>query len=85
MSDAKFWLKHGSDFPYDAGDSFWIEGNPPPPPVDSAHAAARGILANMCDRRGIKRGFEDIDLDVRVEIAETIAAIIRESAGSGAP
>jgi len=77
---AKHRLAHGAEFPYDAPDEWW-GGNAESPPasVDKAHAAARGIIADLQDRRGIKRGFDDIDESTRVEIVESIAAIIREA------
>lgn len=74
-------LKHGASFPYDASDEWWYEeseaSTPPPAATDWAHAAARGIVANLKDRRGIKDGFNRVDEDVRREIVEDIATIIR--------
>lgn len=71
----------GDMYPYDAPDAWWLvsdadgawtrEGD------DWAHRAARGVVADLTDRRGIKRGFEDIDEDVRTEIVNSLAAIIR--------
>lgn len=57
MSDPKQRLDHGSKFPYDAGSNFWEgDGNSTPPQaLDWAHAAARGILADLLDRRGVQR------------------------------
>lgn len=75
-------LKHGAMFPYDAGDSWWQsedEENPPPPAVDWAHAAARGVLADLGDRRGIKNSLDGLDEDIKAELVETIADIIREA------
>lgn len=77
-------LESGASFPFDASDE-WMEREdrelPPPPPVDWAHAAARGIISNLRDRRGIKQELQiyNIDEDVRVEIITAIAAIIRKS------
>lgn len=76
---AKHDLLSASRHPYDASDE-WRESwpSPPPPePADWAIAAARGIIHNLLDRRAIKRGFENVDEDVRIEIVETIAVIIR--------
>jgi hypothetical protein len=74
-------LSHGNKWPYDASDAWWqSSGEPDGAPADNldwATRAARAVLADMCDRRGIKRGFEDIPEDVRREIVETTAAIIR--------
>lgn len=72
-------LEHGRDYPYDAPDT-WRRQNldqPPPPAKDWAHAAARGVIADLCDRRDIKRGFEGVDGATRKEIVRTLAAIIR--------
>lgn len=45
---------------------------------DWAQLAAQAVIANLTDRRAIKRGFENIEEDVRIEIVQTLAAIIRE-------
>lgn len=75
-------LKIGAEFPYDAPDAWWAgSGTNPPAPVDWAHAAARGILADLSDRRGIKWSLEEIDEETRREIAETMAEIIRQALG----
>jgi hypothetical protein len=70
----------GNRFPFDAPDTWWhgTEGNPLPP-ADWAHSAARGVLYDLSDRKGIKRSFEEIDEEVRVEIVSAIADIIREA------
>lgn len=75
-------LKIGAERPYDAPDNWERgrrEGENPFPAKDAAHAAARGIIADMCDRRGIKHGFQEIDAEVRAEIVETTAEIIRRA------
>lgn len=76
-------IKHGAAFPFDAPDSWW--GLPhnttelPPQPSDWAHSAARGIIADLKDRRGIKNELHDIGEEIRVDIVQSIAAIIREA------
>ena len=82
MSDlAKHSLQRGAQYPFDATDEWWDgDGTNPPPAVDWAHAAARGILHDLTDRRGIKQGFAGIDHEVRVEIVESIANIVRAAA-----
>ena len=73
-------IVHGAEFPYDAGADFWEDRNPlPPPAADWAHAAARGVLADLLDRRGIKWALNDeqIDHETRAELTQTMAAIIR--------
>lgn len=71
-------LEHGDKFPYDAPDAWWrAYGEEPPPPRNWAHRAARGVLADLTDRRDIKRGFENVDEDIRAEIVDTLAVIIQ--------
>ncbi len=78
-------LDQGYRFPYDATDDWWSDsGWSPVPPFDWAHSAARGIIANLTDRRGIKNGFNDVDEEIRREIVETCAEIIRRAAISKA-
>lgn len=81
MSDAKHRLEHGAKFPYDATDEWWNgDGKNPPPAKDWAHAAARGVLADLSDRQGIKWELEKIDEDVRAELVGSVAEIIRAAA-----
>lgn len=73
-------LVAGDKYPYDAPDDWWRDGDSlPPPPTDWAHRSARGVISDLTDRRDIKRGFENVDEDIRVEIIETIASIIRQA------
>lgn len=80
MKTAKEALLHGDEFPFDAHDSWWYNGDedkgPPPAPFDWAHRAARGIIAELKERRGIKGGFTDLEEKVRVELVQKIARII---------
>lgn len=75
MDISKHRLDQGAKYPYDDGDSNLT----PPPAIDWAHAAARGVLADLLDRRGIKGSLdnEEIDHETRVEIVQSLAAIIR--------
>lgn len=83
--EAEQELRLGEKFPYDGGADFWEECNvAPPPAVDKAHAAARGVLADLLDRRAIKHALEEVDHEVRKEITESLANIIRV-ATTGAP
>lgn len=83
---AKMRIDHGAEFPWDATDAWWESDpesgpkNPPPAAKDWAHAAARGIIADLTDRRGIKYGFNEVDEEVRIELVETLSAIIRTAA-----
>lgn len=71
-------IKHGNNFPLDATDEWWNgDGKHPPVAVDKAHSTARGIVAELQDRAGIKHGFNDLDEDVRVELIKTLSEIIR--------
>jgi hypothetical protein len=81
MSNAGRDIKFGNQYPYDAPDS-WRSNDidqKAPPPVDWAHSAARGILSNLNDRRGIKQELRQIDESTRKEIVESVAEIIREA------
>ncbi len=69
-------MERGNEYPYDAPDG-WCSDTPAPPPKDWAHNAARCVIADLTDRRAIKRGFEEIDEETRVEIVDTMAGIIR--------
>lgn len=86
QSAAELSLELGAMYPYDAPDD-WKEDDKdsqPPPAKDWAHRAARGILSDLTDRRGIKHGFNNIDEDVRVELVGSLAAIIRQAAEESA-
>lgn len=84
MSRAENELKHSDKYPYDALDAWWKNEVPHKSiPLsddrkgDWAMRAARGIISDLQDRRDIKRGFENVDEDVRVEIVNSLAEIIR--------
>ena len=82
MAMSKHRLAHGAKHPYDGGADFWEDRVPTPPPAaDWAHTAARGVLADLLDRRGIKWALdhEEIDHETRAEIVRSLAAIIREA------
>lgn len=73
----------GARYPYDAPDAWWdADLRGPCPAKDWAHAAARGVIDDLCDRNGIKNQFNQVDQDVRVEIVSSLATIIREAAKS---
>ena len=77
---AELRIEHGAHFPYDGGAEFWEDRTPTPPPAtDWAHTAARGVLADLLDMRGIKWAIDDemIDHETRAEIVQSLAAIIR--------
>lgn len=75
-SDAERRYRVGNEYPYDDGREA----------VDWAHKAARGILSDLCDRRGIKWEFEKVaDDDTKCDIVDSMAAIIRHSVASVEP
>ncbi len=77
---ADFRLELGREFPYNDR-----------PPKDWAEAAALGILADLCDRGGIKHALEDVecsddeDESIRNEIVMSLAMIIRRAVPTTAP
>lgn len=68
-------LTVGDKYPFDSDE---CEGNAPAA-RNWQHRAARGILADLCDRRGIKQGLNGIDLDIRKEIVEKHIKIINDA------
>ena len=75
---ALYCLRQGEEYPYDASDAWndTVDDAAAPPAEDWAHNAARGIIANLRDRRGIKRGFDNVDEDVRQDVVAAIRHII---------
>lgn len=73
-------LYRASMWPYDATDAWIMRDDETPPPIAEkwSIAAARAIIYNLLDRRGIKQELQwhKVDEDVRKEIVNTIAAII---------
>lgn len=66
--EARFCIDHAKKFPYNkrsAGDCYEL--------------AAQAVLADLCDRRGIKQELQEIecDEDISEEIVTTLAAIIK--------
>lgn len=82
---AKQSIRLGAEYPYDAPDAWWNgdEETEPPASTDAAHLAARAVVADLKDRRGIKNGFSNVDEDIRVEIVDRLAEIIRQAMSSG--
>ena len=72
-------LESGNTYPYDASDLWRDSEDIPEKPIDWAHSAARGILNNLSDRRGIKQELSVLDEDTRIEIIRTLSDIIREA------
>lgn len=68
MNGQEISLKIGNLYPYDGA----MNGRP-----DWAVKAARGVIADLQDRRGTKKIFEKVDEDIRSEIVASLAEIIR--------
>lgn len=86
MRNYELSLAHGAAFPYDGGVYFWGDKTlTPPPAVDWAHAAARGVIASLLGRPGIKHALEDenIDHETRAVIVRNLTAIIRHASEIG--
>lgn len=58
------------EFPYDERDTS---------SASRRVRASLSVLQDLRDRRGIKNGFCDVDLDVREEIVDTLATIIEQA------
>jgi hypothetical protein len=65
-SGAKLYLAIGERRPFNGR-----------PPTDDGERAALGVLADLCDRRGIKHELQDTDDDIKEEIVKSLASIIR--------
>lgn len=63
---AKRTLDLGQQYPYDDRA-----------PTDAAHLAALGVLTDLCGRGGIRQALDDIDADIKTELVDSLAAIIR--------
>jgi len=74
MSNPAFWLLHGQEYPYDSEEYF--NGEKSLPQVSWQRAAALAVLSNLGDRRGIKHELDNVDMDVREEIVDTLSKII---------
>ena len=84
-------LKRADRIPYDTSDAWydvaaWLEEEQdtnPPPAIDWAHRAARGIVEELSDDRGaaLETAFhrERVPEDVRVELVTVIAEVIRQA------
>lgn len=66
-------LDSGRKYPYDQPDA----DESVTPAADWAHAAARGILSNLKGRGGIGNELEQLDEELRKEVVDEAAEIIR--------
>jgi hypothetical protein len=69
MNGAQISYRIGNLYPYDDTQ----DGVPDP---HWTVMAARGVLADLQDRQGIKHGFVNVDCDIRAEIVARLAEII---------
>jgi hypothetical protein len=69
MKDEHRDLARGVEYPYHGKK-----------PKDWAEAAALGILYDLSDRGGIKHELSAVDDEIKAEIVEKMAAIIRAAA-----
>ncbi|MBI6727477.1 hypothetical protein YA0089_28060 [Pseudomonas viridiflava] len=73
-------VEHGAAYPFDATKKWWQSSVKSSPPArDWAHAAARGVIADMTDRRGIKQELQVLDhkTSERTAFVSDLANIIR--------
>jgi len=65
-------LEKGKRYPYDSASDTRDS-----PATDWAHVAARGVIADLSGRRGIGQELELVEHEIRVEIVQSLAEIIR--------
>ncbi len=75
MSNAQITLKFSDDYPYEIDEDATPKADLKP--TDWAHRAARGVLSDLSDRRGIKWELQKVDMDIRKDIVSDLAEIIR--------
>jgi hypothetical protein len=75
-------LARGALLPFDGSASYWTQGKLPRPAEDWAHAAARGVIADLSTRPGLDRVLTSAELDLveREDIIHSLANIIRLAA-----
>ena len=75
MNEAQIALESGDEYPYE------LETGDTTPPTDWAHRAARGVMADLSDRCGIKHELGKVAMDVRKDMVSALADIIRSAGG----
>jgi hypothetical protein len=73
---AKQKIEFGKKFPFDFFGDDWKDATPA---TDWAHLAARAVMADLTDRRGIRQEIDQVDDDVKLEILNVLTTIIREA------
>lgn len=79
MSDAQISLKSSDEHPYELNP-----GDDHTPP-DWAHRAARGVMADLTDRCGIKHALQHVRIDDRKDMVSALAEIIRQAHADSTP
>lgn len=67
QTNAQWHVAQAIAFPYDEREA-----------ATDAQLAAQAVIHELMGRRSIKRGFEDVEEDTRIEIVQALADIIRE-------
>lgn len=70
--NAKSSIENGNNFPLDINNGI---------AVDKAHETARGIMWSLCGLRGIDSIFDEIDDEIKCDIVNEVAEIIRFNHG----
>lgn len=72
-------LEYGRQMPFDAPEWWWNSSDdlPPPRPRDWAHKAARGVMAELQGRVGIKDSLGDVPHALARDVVLVIAEVIR--------
>lgn len=84
MTQSAHHLHHGNKYPYDADEDDDGDYCPVQHDDDWSFRAARGVLADLTDRRDINHVFEMLEHRSRVEIVAALAGIIRLAHERGA-
>lgn len=71
-TQAQRTLDFADNHPYD-------EDSSPVEDQDWCYRAARGVIEDLLDRRGIKNSLNDVDCDVRIDIVRSLSDVIREA------
>ncbi len=79
-NDVDWTIKHSNKYAYDrVGDEAREEeGYSTPKGTDWSIIAARAVLGDMSDRGGVRHELDSIDYEVRDEMVETLANIIKK-------
>lgn len=65
-------IRHGLQFPYDGNDESEM-----PQPLTPERKAAYGVIEELLGRKGLDHALEDIDQEIRKELVEAVAGIVK--------